>query len=46
MSIEKDCEKRRDREYCRWKKAKKEKRLSEYRRELRREASRAEELER
>ena len=40
MGIEKDCDKRRDKEWCEWRKAKKEKRLTGHRRDLKREANR------
>ncbi len=40
MSIEKDCNKRKDKEWCEWRKAKKEKRLTEHRREIKSKANR------
>ena len=40
MGIEKDCNKRKDKQWCEWRKAKKEKRLTEHRRELKRQANR------
>lgn len=47
MSLEKDCNKRRDKQWCEWRKAKKQKQLTSHRRRLKREANQKEfEMER